>query len=79
MTEKTEDKTKEAQPSHDELLAKMEEARKRLEEATRKNQEILLRIEEEKSNAMIGGSAEAGAPPVEESARDYALRMIRGG
>jgi len=58
------------------LIASAESAARRLEKANKVAEELLIRKEKQSVRDTLGGSAVAGVPVVEESAEDYAKRVM---
>jgi hypothetical protein len=53
-----------------------------MEKSTAEAKEERLKLEELKALNLLGGGTNAGQPPIvphEETAKEYALRMSRGG
>lgn len=76
-----EKKTEEANQADSPNL--LEETQKKIEALKAENDRMsanIARLEKIRSHEMLAGKAEAGKPkPQEESAKDYAARIMRGG
>lgn len=81
--EQTQNQTTPAEnPEEKTLLEKAEAAAERIEKATAAMAEMLERQEKIRADELLGGRSSAGQPapePKEETAKEYAERVMRGG
>lgn len=68
-------------PEADSLVERANSAAERLEAATKKNEELLKKMEAIETRRVLSGKTEAGITEIkkEETAAEYAARILRGG
>ena len=85
MTEQTKQEPQQEQaqePTKTPMIDAANQAAERLEAANKQKEALLAREEELASKRILGGQSEAGIEPdkpKEESAKEYADRVMRGG
>jgi hypothetical protein len=73
-----EDPPKEDPAEEKDLVGEANKAAERLEKANEEQKKLLDRQEKLAANARLGGKAAAGAPPQEETPKEYAEKVMRG-
>ncbi len=64
-------------PPSEDLISQANAAAIRIEEANKKQEELINRAEQQKVEQVLGGKADAGQqPPKEESDEDYAKKVM---
>lgn len=69
------------EPKEESAVEKAEKIAQRIEEANKKAEELLKKNEEITSRMILGGRSPVSVPqpPKEETPKEYAKRMLRGG